>query len=94
MSSTTITSIAQLEALYGDINPMSLRKEIPRLTLPYQRMIEAAPFCAVATTGPGGLDCSPRGDGPGFVHCQIGAAITAWTRYATSSPIRRLRCCF
>jgi uncharacterized protein len=68
MSSTTITNIAQLEALYGEINPMSLRKEIPRLTLPYQRMIEAAPFCAVATTGPGGLDCSPRGDGPGFVH--------------------------
>jgi uncharacterized protein len=68
MSAAAITNIAQLEALYGDINPVSLRKELPRLTIPYQRMIEAAPFCAVATTGPGGLDCSPRGDGPGFVH--------------------------
>jgi uncharacterized protein len=68
MSTAIIASIAQLEALYGDINPVSLRKELPRLSQPYQRMIETAPFCAVATTGPGGLDCSPRGDGPGFVH--------------------------
>jgi uncharacterized protein len=66
--SATITSLAELEALYGEINPVSLRKELPRLTPEYRRMVEAAPFCAVATTGPGGLDCSPRGDGPGFVH--------------------------
>ena len=68
MSATTITTIAALEALYGEINPISLRKELSRLTPEYQRMVEAAPFCAVATSGPGGLDCSPRGDGPGFVH--------------------------
>jgi uncharacterized protein len=67
MPATTITSIAELEALYGEINPISLRKETPRLTPAYRQMIEAAPFCAVATTGPGGLDCSPRGDGAGFV---------------------------
>jgi uncharacterized protein len=68
MTANTITSIASLEALYGEINPMSLRKELGQLTPEYQRMVEASPFCAVATTGPGGLDCSPRGDGPGFVH--------------------------
>jgi uncharacterized protein len=68
MSATTITSIAQLETLYGEINPISLRKELPHLTPEYRRMVEAAPFCSVATSGPGGLDCSPRGDGPGFVH--------------------------
>jgi uncharacterized protein len=67
MSSSNITSIAELEALYGAINPISLRKEVPRLTAAYRQMIDAAPFCAVATSGPGGLDCSPRGDGPGFV---------------------------
>jgi uncharacterized protein len=33
----------------------------------YQAFIEAAPFVALATRGPEGLDCSPRGDGPGFV---------------------------
>ena len=52
MSTTTITSVAGLEALYGEINPVSLRKELPRLTPEYQRMVEAAPFCALATTGP------------------------------------------
>ena len=30
-------------------------------------MIEAAPFFALATCGPDGLDCSPRGDPAGFV---------------------------
>jgi uncharacterized protein len=33
-------------------------------------LIEAAPFFALATNGPGGLDCSPRGDPPGFVRVQ------------------------
>jgi PPOX class probable FMN-dependent enzyme len=30
-------------------------------------MIEKSPFVALATSGPEGLDCSPRGDLPGFV---------------------------
>ena len=68
MSTATITSIVDLAALYGEASPASLRKETPRLTLAYRQMVEAAPFCAIATSGPGGLDCSPRGDGPGFVH--------------------------
>jgi uncharacterized protein len=62
-----ISTLADLEALYGDVNPTSLRKELPHLTPEYRRMIEASPFCAVATSGPGGLDCSPRGDPTGFV---------------------------
>src|SRR5690606_35579931 len=33
----------------------------------YRALIEAAPFAVLATNGPDGLDCSPRGDGPGFV---------------------------
>jgi PPOX class probable FMN-dependent enzyme len=33
----------------------------------YRAFIEAAPFVALATCGPEGLDCSPRGDGRGFV---------------------------
>ncbi|HVZ31366.1 MAG TPA: pyridoxamine 5'-phosphate oxidase family protein [Polyangiaceae bacterium] len=27
----------------------------------------ASPFCVLGTVGPTGLDCSPRGDAPGFV---------------------------
>ena len=33
----------------------------------YRKLIEAAPFVVLATNGPEGLDCSPRGDPPGFV---------------------------
>jgi PPOX class probable FMN-dependent enzyme len=44
-----------------------LCKETDRITSQYRILIEAAPFCVVATCGPEGLDCSPRGDPPGFV---------------------------
>jgi hypothetical protein len=65
--STTITTLDQLLARYGEVNINSLRKEVPRLTAEYQRLLLASPFMAVATSGPGGLDCSPRGDPAGFV---------------------------
>jgi uncharacterized protein len=42
-------------------------KEIDHINAHYRAFIEAAPFCAMATNGPGGLDCTPRGDPPGFV---------------------------
>jgi uncharacterized protein len=56
-----------LHALYGTPAAPALRKEVPALTAEYRALIEAAPFCALATIGPEGLDCSPRGDVPGFV---------------------------
>jgi uncharacterized protein len=65
--SHTISSLADLAALYGDVNPNSLRKETNHLTPEYRRWLEASPFCAVATSGTAGLDCSPRGDPNGFV---------------------------
>jgi uncharacterized protein len=65
--STTITTLSELEAVYGEINKGSLVKETDRVVPEYQAFIEAAPFVALATRGPEGLDCSPRGDGPGFV---------------------------
>ncbi len=65
--SHNITTLADLEALYGAVNPNSLRKETDHLTPEYRRMLDAAPFCAIATSGPGGLDCSPRGDPNGFI---------------------------
>jgi PPOX class probable FMN-dependent enzyme len=68
--STTIATIAELEALYGEINKGSLLKETDRIVPEYRAFIEAAPFVALATRGPEGLDCSPRGDGPGFVRVQ------------------------
>jgi uncharacterized protein len=64
----TITTAAQLERLYSDApyGP-AVFKETDRITPQYRKLIEAAPFCVVATCGPEGLDCSPRGDPPGFV---------------------------
>lgn len=62
---TRITTIAELEALYGAPGPASLRKVADRITPDYRALIEAAPFCALATCGPEGLDVSPRGDRAG-----------------------------
>ncbi len=60
-----VTSLEALEALYGRVNRNSLAKETGSLTPEYRRWIEAAPFFAIASAGPGGLDCSPRGDARG-----------------------------
>ncbi len=65
-----ITSIDQLEALYGEPVPQSLTKEIDYISAHYQAFIEKAPFVVIATSGEEGLDCSPRGDLPGFVRVQ------------------------
>ena len=62
-----VTSIDQLEDTYGQPYGPSLVKESDRITAPYRAFIEAAPFFALATGGPDGMDCSPRGDAPGFV---------------------------
>ena len=62
-----ITTIEQLEALYGPKNPASVVKEIDHLSEGYRKLIEAAPFVAIATGGPDGFDCSPKGDAAGFV---------------------------
>jgi uncharacterized protein len=63
-----VSTTEQLEALYSDApyGP-ALFKETDRITTQYRKLIEAAPFVLVATSGPEGLDCSPRGDPPGFV---------------------------
>ncbi|MCC3303981.1 pyridoxamine 5'-phosphate oxidase family protein [Sneathiella sp. HT1-7] len=60
-----ITSIEALEALYDAVNPISLAKETPSLTPEYRQWIEKSPFFALASCGPDGLDCSPRGDAVG-----------------------------
>ena len=63
-----ITTMEQLEALYGEKNPAAVVKEIDHINDAYRKMIELAPFVAIATSGPEGLDCSPKGDAAGFVH--------------------------
>lgn len=62
-----ITTVAELEALYGQASGAAITKEVDYITEQYRVFIEKAPFLVVATCGPEGLDCSPRGDPPGFV---------------------------
>ncbi|WP_315785889.1 MULTISPECIES: pyridoxamine 5'-phosphate oxidase family protein [unclassified Bradyrhizobium] len=62
-----ITTIEQLEAIYGETGLASTAKVADRVTPHYRIMIEKSPFVALATCGPEGLDCSPRGDLPGFI---------------------------
>src|ERR1700754_5230977 len=64
---TVISTIEQLEAIYGFPNDASTVKVADRVTPPYRVLIEKSPFAALATCGPEGLDCSPRGDLAGFV---------------------------
>jgi predicted pyridoxine 5'-phosphate oxidase superfamily flavin-nucleotide-binding protein len=59
---TVITTLADLEALYGEVGEASRLKETDRIVPAYRAFIEAAPFAVLATSGPEGLDCSPRGD--------------------------------
>jgi PPOX class probable FMN-dependent enzyme len=62
-----ITSLDQLTALYDPPSERVLRKQRDRLDEHSRAFITASPFLILATCGPGGLDCSPRGDQPGFV---------------------------
>lgn len=68
--SMTISTEQELEALYGDASPASLTKEIDYINDEYAVFIEKSPFVVIASTGPEGLDCSPRGDPAGFVAMQ------------------------
>jgi uncharacterized protein len=64
---STIRTVEELRALYGAPSEASLVKETPWITPHYRTFIETAPFVALATVAAEGLDCSPRGDEPGFV---------------------------
>lgn len=62
-----VETVEELAAIYGEPGEALLVKETMHIIPQYRAFIEAAPFCALATVGPEGLDCSPRGDRPGFV---------------------------
>nr|WP_272210143.1 MSMEG_1061 family FMN-dependent PPOX-type flavoprotein [Marinicella sp. W31]MDC2876008.1 pyridoxamine 5'-phosphate oxidase family protein [Marinicella sp. W31] len=62
-----ITNVEDLKAVYGEPGQTALEKVTAHLTPAYRRMIEISPFLALATVGPEGLDCSPRGDAQAVV---------------------------
>src|SRR5262245_6092278 len=62
-----ITTMDQLQSLYGERLGASVVKEIDHISDGYRKLNWVAPFAADATAGPEGRDCSPKGDAPGFV---------------------------
>ena len=63
-----ISSEAELTAIYGPHDTVvATIKEIDHVSDHYRMFIDLSPFVVVATSGPGGLDCTPRGDPAGFV---------------------------
>jgi uncharacterized protein len=62
-----ITTLEQLDALYGEPVQAAIAKEIDYISDHYKAFVDKAPFVVLATVGPEGLDCTPRGDPPGFV---------------------------
>ena len=62
-----LTTDDQLDAIYGEPVGGAVTKEIDHINAPYRLFVEKAPFVIVASCGPEGLDCTPRGDPAGFV---------------------------
>ncbi|HCD82936.1 MAG TPA: flavin-nucleotide-binding protein [Agrobacterium sp.] len=64
---TIIRTVEELKTIYDGTSEASIAKVTGSLTAEYRLMIEASPFLALATVGPEGMDCSPRGDKGGVV---------------------------
>ena len=63
-----LDSLESLQQNYGGaVGERSLWKEIDHVNELYRKFIEASPFLILASQGENGIDCSPRGDPPGFV---------------------------
>lgn len=62
MSDYVIRTESELLALLGPVGEASVRKEVNHLHPIYRQWIEFSPFAVLATSGPQGLDVSPRGD--------------------------------
>lgn len=62
-----VQAVAELQRLYGEPAEAAVVKVAGYVTPEYRTWIEAAPFAVLATSGPHGVDASPRGDAPGFI---------------------------
>lgn len=63
----TISTVDQLAAHYAAPTERVLKKEIDHVDAVGRAFIAASPFLVMATGSARGLDCSPKGDRPGFV---------------------------
>jgi hypothetical protein len=63
----TVTTEAGLEEIYGPPIAVAITKELDHISDHHRAFIEKSPFVVIASSGPEGLDCTPRGDPAGFV---------------------------
>ncbi|HZU89225.1 MAG TPA: MSMEG_1061 family FMN-dependent PPOX-type flavoprotein [Stellaceae bacterium] len=62
-----LTTADELATCYARPSERVLKKELDHVDAPGRAFIAASPFLVLATGGSRGLDCSPKGDKPGFV---------------------------
>jgi PPOX class probable FMN-dependent enzyme len=62
-----VATLEDLASIYRPPHNNVLRKVTDHITAPGRAFIAASPFLVLATAGKGGIDCSPKGDQPGFV---------------------------
>ena len=65
--SSIVTSADGLRALYAQPSERVAKKPIDHVNEVGRAFIAASPFLVLATGSRQGLDCSPKGDQPGFV---------------------------
>jgi uncharacterized protein len=66
----TVTAADELATLYAQPLERVLKKELDHVDALGRAFIAASPFLVLATGSSRGLDCSPKGDKPGFVHVE------------------------
>jgi len=70
LENATLTAIDELATLYARPIERVLEKEIDHVDAVGRAFIAASPFLVLATGSSHGLDCSPKGDKPGFVQVE------------------------
>src|SRR5258706_5346140 len=63
----SVTSLDDLAKIYAKPLPNVATKEVDHITEVGRAFIAASPFIVFATSNGTSIDCSPKGDAPGFV---------------------------
>ncbi|HEX6436708.1 MAG TPA: MSMEG_1061 family FMN-dependent PPOX-type flavoprotein [Candidatus Binatia bacterium] len=63
----TVTSLDDLAKIYAKPLPNVATKETDHITEVGRAFIAASPFLVIGTSNGSSIDCSPKGDAPGFV---------------------------
>ena len=67
LTTPTVRSLDDLAKTYAKPLPKIANKETDHITEVGRAFIAASPFLVLATTNGDSIDCSPKGDAPGFV---------------------------